>query len=141
MDGFRTKLDTPLRHGRRALVCLFVALLTTACGYPQIRVKNDSPYRLDDIRVHSGEMVREFGSLSAGDATAFTTVGAATEWERIEAKMADGGEVLFEPQPNASPGSLGPGFWTYHLRVETAKDGRPARLKIFLTKDAYPADV
>lgn len=143
MDGNST-IDRKLGLSRawRALALLFAACFVAACGYPQIRVKNDSPYRLDDIRVHSGEMVRDFGSLSPGDATAYTTVGEATEWERVEARLSDGGEALFEPQAHANPGSLGPGFWTYHLRVEPAKDGTTRhRLKLFLTKDAYPPDV
>lgn len=129
-----------LRRAARAIALLLAACVFTACGYPQIRVKNDSPYRLDEIKVHSGEMVRDFGSLSPGEATAYTTVGAATEWERVEARLSDGGEAIFEPQANANPGSLGPGFWTYHLRVEAAKDGGKHRLKLFLTKDAYPPD-
>jgi hypothetical protein len=129
---------------RRFCGLVFFLLLFSfipACGYPQIRVKNDSPQRLDDIRVYSGERVREFGSLGAGEATAYTTVGEATEWERIEAKLGDGGgELLYEPSPNANPGSLDPGFWTYHLRVDLDSKTGQRRLRIHLSRDAYPPD-
>ncbi len=143
LDGVPSTRD---RRGRAGATFAFLALFTLplflgACGYPQIRVKNDSPYRLDDVRVYSGTIVREFGSLAAGDASAYTTVGEAVEWEKIEAKLGDGGAVLYEPRPNANPGSLGPGFWTYHLRVEPLNGPSASmRLKLHLTQDSYPPD-
>ena len=126
------------RRGRGVLI-LILLLPFAACGYPQIRVKNDSPYRLDGIRVHCDTVVRDFGSLAPGEATAYTTVGEAAEWQRVEATLADGKAVAFEP--SGSPGRLSPGFYTYHLMVDDVAGGEGSqRLNLHLTQDAYPPD-
>lgn len=111
-----------------------------ACGYPQIRVKNDSPYRLDDVRMYTGEVVRTFGTLSPGNATGYATVGDQREFHRMEAQI-DGQTILYEPQAANSDRLLDAGWYTYRIRVErdpAAPGGY--RLRYHLTRDAYPPD-
>ncbi len=139
--GLQTSSNKASRGRWRGAVCTVLLTAFVACGYPQIRVRNDSPYRLESIKVYADTVVRDFGSLKPGESSDYTTVGEATEWQRVEATLGNGGGVVFDPNPKSTPGTLGPGFWTYHLRVEDVA-GKPEskRLKMFVSKDAYPPD-
>lgn len=124
---------------KRLFAFLFL-LPFVACGYPQVRVKNDSPYRLDDVRMYCGEVVRTFGTLAPGVATAYSTVGDQGEFHRIEAQV-EGRALSYEPSAVGNRHTLEAGFYTYRIRVErdTSVEGG-IKLRFFLSRDAYPPD-
>jgi hypothetical protein len=126
------------RHLRLVRAAAATLLLTAAlgCGYPNLRVHNESPYTLEDVRVESGQSMHEFGTLGPGEGSAYVTTGEAVEWPRIEVTI-QGERYVFEARP-AAGGDLATGYYTYHLRFIEERGTGVLRLSPRFTRDSYP---
>ena len=96
------------------IVIVFMLTLV-ACGSPEIRVRNTSATRLENVRVQSGGSGDEtFGDIPAGAATAYREMSGAYHygWIRARAEMQD---VELRPVDYVGETPLGAGRYTYAL--------------------------
>ncbi len=111
---------------RRALPMALLVLIGACCSPTaserevQFRLRNDSPYTLEDVAVGFPEMVA-VGDLEPGQASAYQRVRRAYGYAYVEAKV-NGQRIVQQPIDFMGEEYLEPGAYTYVVTIADPAD-------------------
>ena len=93
--------------------------IATAAAPSHIRLKNNSSFDFDNVRVVFPSQEEQFGSLARGEATPYRVIQRAYGYAYIEVSIKDVNYIL-QPADYSGEVPLGQGKFTYELRFDTA---------------------
>ena len=100
-----------------SLCCLLSADITYS--ETRVRVKNDSGYDFQNVRVNFKGQVENYGPLSSGKASDYRRISLAYRYAYIEVVVA-GGQYKLQPKDYVGETPLEAGWFTYKLNFDPA---------------------
>jgi hypothetical protein len=121
---------------RSLLLAAILALAVSACTNPfaspgtvYVRVENATAYTLQDVVVGFPSGTERYGSLAAGERSAFRRVGRAYGYAYVEVRV-EGRTLVQQPIDYVGESLLEPGRYTYVLDITALDDAYGVRSQL-----------